>query len=430
MSKPFRIAIAGLGTVGAGVVKLIQQNGSLLASRAGRPLDIVAVCARDWKRDRGVKLDSYQWMDQPEKLLDVPGVDAVVELIGGSEGPARALVEKALGRGISVVTANKALLAHHGYELAALAESKNAALRYEGAVAAGIPIIKSLREGFSANRINAVYGILNGTCNYILTEMRVTGRDFADVLADAQKKGYAEADPTFDVDGIDAAHKLSILSALAFGIKPDYEALTVQGISRVSAQDIFHAQELGYRIKLLGITRRLDDTIVQSVEPCLVPEDRPISAVEGVYNAVFVESDFAGIGLSVGRGAGAGPTASAVVADLVDLARGLDLPTFGIPAQALKSAARGNAGDIVKRFYVHLIVLDQPGVLADTSAILRDHNVSLEAVMQRGRDPGNPVSIVLTTHKTRQADIQAAIARIEALAAIAAPPCLMRIEDF
>lgn len=430
MSKPLRIAIAGLGTVGAGVVRLLQAHHDLIAARAGRPLEIVAVSARDRARDRGVDLSSCEWVDRAEDLAARDDIDAVVELVGGAEGTARALVEGALSRGRDVVTANKALLAHHGHALAQQAERHGAALRYEAAVAGGIPVIKSVREGFSANEIKAVYGILNGTCNYILTEMRLTGRSFADVLADAQEKGYAEADPTFDVDGIDAAHKLCILSALAFGIKPDFEALSVQGIRHVSAQDILHAQELGYRIKLLGIARRMGDAVVQAVEPCLIPVDRPMSAVEGVFNAVFVDGDFVGTGLAAGRGAGAGPTASAVVADLIDLARGLRLPAFGVPAAALKDAVRGDAGEIVERFYVHMSVIDQPGVLADISAILRDHHVSLEVVLQRGRDPGKPVSIVLISHKVRQADIRAAIGHISGLATVCAPPCLIRIEDF
>lgn len=430
MSDSFRIGIAGLGTVGTGVVKLLQKHGTMIAARAGRPVEIVAVSARDRGKKREVSLSSYEWVEQAVALGDRKDLDAVIELIGGEEGEARALLERSLGNGISVVTANKALLARHGYGLAVLAEKNGACMMYEGAVAGGIPIIKALREGFAANELKAVYGILNGTCNYILTEMRETGRSFADVLKEAQKKGYAEADPGFDVDGVDAAHKLCLLSALAFGVKPKFETLRKQGIRKVTAADIAHAHELGYRIKLLGISRRLDGRIVQTVEPCLVPEGSTMGAVEGVFNAVFVEGDFVDTGLAVGRGAGQGPTASAVVADIIDLARGYKTPAFGIPASVLADAQWGDPGEQVGRFYIHLTVIDQPGVLADVTAIMRDYKVSIEAVQQRGRDPENPVSVVIITHNTRQADINEAVGKMGALRAVAAEPSLLRIENF
>ncbi|HRQ61437.1 MAG TPA: homoserine dehydrogenase, partial [Alphaproteobacteria bacterium] len=266
-SEPFRIALAGLGTVGAGVVKIVQKNGDLLAKRAGRPIEIVSISARDKNKDRGVDLSPYSWFDNAVQMADSNGVDAVVEMIGGSDGPALALTQTALGRGLHVVTANKAMLAHHGYELAKMAETNNAALMFEAAVAGGIPIIKSMREGYAANEIQAVYGILNGTCNYILTEMRETGRDFGDVLKDAQAKGYAEADPSFDVDGVDAGHKLCLLSALAFGTRPDFASLTMTGIRQINKTDIAFAGELGYRIKLLGIARRTNGRGIQLLEP-------------------------------------------------------------------------------------------------------------------------------------------------------------------
>jgi homoserine dehydrogenase len=428
--KKFRIALAGLGTVGAGVASLLEQNRALIGSRAGRAIEIAAVSARDRKKKRGVDLSGITWVNDAPALAEIEGIDAVVELIGGSEGPARKLVQASLKKGIPVVTANKALLAHHGYELAKLAEEKGAALKYEAAVAGGIPIIKALREGFAANNIKAVYGILNGTCNYILTEMRESGRDFHDVLADAQKKGYAEADPSFDIDGIDAAHKLCILSALAFGARPDFKKLKISGIRRITAKDIFYAQELGYRIKLLGSARRTAKGIVQTVEPCLVPIKSPMGAVDGVFNAVFIEGDFVGTGLSVGRGAGAGPTASAVVADLIDLARGFHVPAFGIPASRMKQGGWTDTSAIVSHFYLHLVVLDRPGVLADISAIMRDHEVSMEAVIQRGRDPDKPVSVVITSHAVAQSRIEQAVARIARLKSMADRPCLMRIEQF
>jgi len=431
MSAPFRIGIAGLGTVGRGVVKILQDNADIVATRAGRPIEIVAVSARDKKRDRGVKLSGYEWHDDPVALASVKGLDAVVEVMGGSEGSAKTLIEKSLAQGVSVVTANKALLALHGAELAAAADKSGAQLKFEAAVAGGIPIIKSVREGFAANKINAGLGILNGTCNYILTEMRETGRDFSDVLKEAQAKGYAEADPTFDVDGIDAAHKLCVLSALAFGLKPDFKALQVSGIRHITAADIAHAGELGYKIKLLGIARNVGGKIVQGVEPCLVPAGSSIGSVEGVYNAVYVDGDFVNTGLATGRGAGEGPTASAVVADLIDIARGFKVPAFGVPASALKSATASSGDDIiVSSYYLHVVVLDQPGVLADISAIMRDHKVSMESVLQRGHDPEKPVSVVIKSHKVKQADIKAAVAKIGALKSMASKPCLLRIENF
>jgi homoserine dehydrogenase len=430
VAKAFRIALAGLGTVGGGVVKALHDNAALIRARAGRPIEIAAVSARNKKKKRGIKLPDVPWVEDAAKLADIDGIDAVVELIGGSEGTARKLVEGSLKKGIGVVTANKALLAHHGYELAKLAENRGAPLKYEAAVAGGIPIIKALREGFAANNIRAVYGILNGTCNYILTEMRETGRDFGDVLRDAQAKGYAEADPSFDIDGIDAAHKLCVLSALAFGVRPDFKNLKISGIRRVTAKDIFFAQELGFRIKLLGSARQTDKGIVQSVEPCLVPIESPMGAVDGVFNAVFVEGDFVGTGLSVGRGAGAGPTASAVVADLIDLARGFDVPAFGIPAAKMKQGGWTGTDHLVSHFYLHVVVLDRPGVLADISAIMRDHDVSIETVIQRGRDPDKPVSVVITCHSVAQARIEKAVARIAKLRSMADKPSLMRIEKF
>ncbi|MCD8571257.1 MAG: homoserine dehydrogenase [Alphaproteobacteria bacterium] len=429
MTEPFRIALAGLGTVGTGVIKIVQQNQNLLARRAGRPIEIVSVSARDKNKDRGVDLSPYSWMDNAVQMADSNNVDAVVEMIGGSDGPALALTQTALGRGLHVVTANKAMLAHHGFELAKMAEDNKACLAYEAAVAGGIPIIKSMREGYAANEIQAVYGILNGTCNYILTEMRETGRDFADVLKDAQEKGYAEADPSFDVDGVDAGHKLCILSALAFGTKPDFASLKMTGIRQINKTDIAFAGELGYRIKLLGTARRVAAKVMQVLEPCLVPQSSPLGSVEGVYNAVMVEGDFVKTGISEGRGAGEGPTASAIVADIIDIARGFRVPTFGVPANDLKKADWADINDTVNSYYMRLTVLDQPGVIADVSAILRDHRISIEGFIQRGRDPGQPVPVVITTHETRHGDVLAACDAIEKLEFSVEKPCLMRVEN-
>ncbi len=429
MSKPFRVGLAGLGTVGAGVVKLLVQNADLIAQRAGRKIEIAAVSAKDKKRNRGVDLSSFAWIDKAQDLASYDGLDAVVELIGGSDGSAKALVEASLKNKRHVVTANKALLAQHGYELAVLAEAGDVCLKYEAAVAGGIPIIKAMRESFAGNRIKSVYGILNGTCNYILTEMRETGRNFDDVLKEAQAKGYAEADPSFDVDGIDAAHKLCILTAIAFGVKPDFGSIEIQGIRHIDSTDIAYAKEFGYRIKLLGVAREMDGKIMQVMEPCLVPIESPIGTVEHAYNAVYVEGDFVDMPLLTGRGAGEGPTASSVVSDIIDLARGVKIPTFGIPASKLKSGVRADIGETINSYYLRMNVIDQPGVIADVSAILRDKRISIEGLMQRGRDPGQPVPIVITSHETRHADMLEAVDLIAKLKCCVEKPCLMAIEE-
>ena len=430
MASNLRIGIAGLGTVGAGVVKILQSHGADIARRAGQDIVITAVHARNAKKDRGVDLSAYGWEKDIAALATRDDVDVVVELIGGEDGDAKALVENSLKNKKHVVTANKALLAKHGLALAKLAEDNGVSLNFEASVAGGIPIIKALREGFAGNKIEGIYGILNGTCNYILTELRETGRDFGDVLKEAQEKGYAEADPTFDVDGIDAAHKLTILSALAFGVKPDFANIDITGIRKITANDIEFAKELGCRIKLLGIARDIGGRIAQSLEPCLVPIDAPMGTVEGVFNAVFVEGDFVDGAMLEGRGAGQGPTASAVVADLIDLARGYYLPAFGLPVSQLKDAQWAGAKDIVSGQYINLTVTDQPGVIADVSAILRDFGISIESMIQRGRDPGQPVSVVITTHECSREAIRAASAKIAALKSVAAPPTVLRIERF
>lgn len=429
MTDVFKVAIAGLGTVGTGVVKILQNHKELIEKRAGKRIEITAVNARSRGKDRGVDLSRYQWVDDANAFATMDNVDAVIELVGGSDGMALSLAKNALANQKHVVTANKALLAHHGYELAERAEINGVNLSFEAAVAGGIPIIKAMREGFAANDVKAVYGILNGTCNYILTEMRETGRDFAEVLKDAQELGYAEADPSFDIDGVDAGHKLCLLTALAFGTKPDFSSLEMTGIRHINATDIAFASELGYRIKLLGIARRYENGgIMQIVEPCLVPLHSTLGTVEGVYNAVHVEGDFVKTGHLVGRGAGEGPTASAVVADIIDIARGQRIPTFGVPAKSLRTAKWVDIGDTVNTYYVRMNVLDQPGVLADVSAVLRDHNVSIEAFLQRGRDPGQPVPLVMTTHETKHRDMTKACQKIEKLKAVLEKPCLIPIE--
>jgi homoserine dehydrogenase len=429
MASPLKIAIAGLGTVGAGVVKLLADNGELLAQRCGRPLVITAVSARDKARKRGVDLGNAKWFDDAAALAAEADAEIVLELIGGSDGVAKRVCEAAIGRGRSVVTANKALLAVHGTALARAAEEKGVSLCYEASVAGGIPVIKALREGLAANRIVRIYGILNGTCNYILTQMRRTGRPFAEVLAEAQKLGYAEADPSFDVDGIDAAHKLAILAGLAFGAAVNFAGVHIEGIRHISPLDLEFAKELGYRLKLLGIARMTEHGIEQRVHPCLVPIETPIAAVEDVFNAVVAEGNFAGRTVFEGRGAGAGPTASAVVADLVDLARGRRTPTFGVPVSALALPPVSPMERRVGAYYIRLMVVDRPGVIADVTAALRDENVSLESMLQRGRSPDEMVPVVLTTHDTEEAGMNRALRRIQALNAVLEPPCAIRIEN-
>lgn len=428
MTRPLSIGIAGLGTVGGGVLTMLRQNADLIAARAGRAIAVTAVSARDRTRDRGMDLSGLRWYDDPVALAGDANVDVVVEVIGGSEGPAKALVEAAMAAGKPVVTANKALLAVHGAALATAAEKAGVILAFEAAVAGGIPAIKALREGLAGNRISRVAGILNGTCNYILTVMRERGREFAEVLADAQKLGYAEADPAFDVDGIDAAHKLAILAALAFGRPVNFGSVYVEGIRRISALDIAFANELGYRIKLLGIARATEAGIETRVHPCMVPQSAPIARVDGVFNAVVAEGDFVGRVMLEGRGAGAGPTASAVVADLIDIARGRATPVWGAASGALSSAPSVPMSAHVGAYYLRLMVVDRPGVIADVTAVLRDAGISLESMLQRGRSPGEAVPVVMVTHETGEAAMLGALERIAALGAVLEPPALIRIE--
>ncbi len=428
MTRPLSIGVAGLGTVGTGVLRLLRDNAELVAARAGRPIAVTAVSARDRTRARGVPTAGLRWYDDPAALAVAPALDVGVELIGGAEGPARELVQAALAAGKPVVTANKALLAVHGAALAQQAGETGAALAFEAAVAGGIPAIKALREGLAGNRISRIAGILNGTCNYILSAMRERGREFADVLAEAQRLGYAESDPSFDVDGIDAAHKLAILAALAFNRPVDFAAVHIEGIRAVSALDIAFAAELGYRIKLLGIARRTEAGIESRVHPCMVPQAAPIARVDGVLNAVVAEGDFVGRVMLEGRGAGAGPTASAVVADLIDLARGRATPVWGAEAAMLADLPAVPMSAHVGAYYLRLMVVDRPGVIADVTAALRDAGVSLESMLQRGRAPGEAVPVVLVTHESNEAAMHRALDQIAAFDTVLEPPALIRIE--
>ncbi|HSG56040.1 MAG TPA: homoserine dehydrogenase, partial [Paracoccaceae bacterium] len=417
LRPPLRIALAGLGTVGAGVIRLLETNGELIAARAGRAIEVAAVSARNRTKDRGIDLSPFAWEDDMAALALRDDVDVVVELVGGSDGPALALARHALGGGKALVTANKAMIAHHGMELAELAETRGVALKFEAAVAGGIPVLKGLGEGAAANRIERLYGILNGTCNYILTQMESTGADFADVLKEAQELGYAEADPTFDVEGVDAAHKLAILAALAFGTQVDFASVDVSGISRIRAADIAQADALGYVIRLVGMAepQNADDArhLFQRVQPVLVAKSHPLAAVDGPTNAVVAEGNFVGRLLFQGRGAGDGPTASAVVADLIDIARGNVTAPFSLPVALLAKSEPADPGHRQVRAYMRFTVADRPGVLAEITAAMRDAGVSIESMIQHGSpdDAGlDPVLVAIVSHEGPESAISAALA--------------------
>ena len=429
MTEPLRIALAGLGTVGVGVVKLLAANRDLITRRAGRPITIVAVSSRDRARDRGVDLGGFDWVDDATQLAERSDVDAVVELIGGSDGPALTLARRTIDAGRAFVTANKAMIAHHGLELAEAAERAGTALKYEAAVAGGIPVIKGLREGAAANEIAQVYGILNGTCNYILTTMEAEGRDFGAVLADAQALGYAEADPAFDVDGIDAAHKLSILASLSFGTRLDFAAVTTTGIRDILAGDIAQAKALGYRVRLVGRAEAVEGKLLQSVQPCLVPVSHPLAHVAGAMNAVVAEGNFVGRLFFEGRGAGEGPTASAVVADLIDIARGEYGPAFAMPIASLADPGRADTGSRIGRFYLRFTVADRPGVLAEITAAMRDAGVSIESMIQRGEAPDGGVLLVMTTHAGPERAVANTVAALANSPSLVGRPMVMPILD-
>lgn len=429
MSNSLRIAIAGLGTVGAGTVQVLTEHRDLIAQRGGRPVEIVAVSAKSRTKDRGVSLDVYDWYDDPVAMARDADVDMVLELIGGEDGPAKAVCEAAIAAERHVVTANKALVAVHGGALAAAAESAGVSLKYEAAIAGGIPVVKALREGLAGNAVTRVYGILNGTCNYILTEMREERLSYETVLAAAQKLGYAEAEPSVDVDGIDAAHKLALLASLAFGTKVNFAGVYTEGIRKVALEDIDYAEEFGYRIKLLGSARMTGHGLEQRVYPCMVSKDAPIAHVEGAYNAVVAHGDFVDDTLYQGRGAGAGPTASAVVADVIDVARGFAVPTFGVTAATLSDAEAAQIERHRGAYYIRLMVSDEPGVIAAVTAVFRDEGVSIGSMLQRGRSQTEAVPVVLTTHECEEAAMRRTLVRIEALDSVVEEPTMIRIES-
>lgn len=432
-TPPLRIAIAGLGTVGAGVIRLLGTNRELIAARAGRGIEVVAVSARDRTKDRGIDIAGYAWEDDMTALADRDDVDVVVELVGGSDGPALACSRAALGAGKGLVTANKAMIAHHGLALAEQAEAVKSPLKFEAAVAGGIPVVKGLREGTSANALTTIYGILNGTCNYILSEMEATGADFAETLAEAQRLGYAEADPTFDVEGVDAAHKLSILSAIGFGARIDFDAVHVTGITQVRAADIAQADALGFVIRLIAqvdVEKGADgkEQLLQRVRPCLVAKDHPLAPVDGPTNAVVAEGNFSGRLLFQGAGAGDGPTASAVVADLIDIARGEVGAPFSMPVAQLAALPPAEPGHRMERTYLRFTVKDRPGVLAEITAAMRDADVSIESLIQPGRArEGGEVLVAMVTHEGPEGNISKALKLLEGSESLTDTPLVLPI---
>ena len=429
--EPLKLGIAGLGTVGTGLLQLLEAHGSKLADQLHRPVEVVAVSARNQGKDRGVSMAGMRWIEDPVALAGDPGIDCFVELIGGEDGVAKRAVEVALTSRKHVVTANKALLAHHGFELAQLAEKHNVALNFEAAVAGGIPAIKTVRESLVGNQVRRVSGILNGTCNYILSKMQEERRPFADVLKEAQAAGYAEADPTFDIGGFDAAHKLTLLTSLVFGTRVAFDQIHIEGIQSITAADIDAADELGYRIKLLGVAVLTDSGIESRVTPVMIPIEAAIAGVSGVTNAVSLDADFAGNLLLVGPGAGARATASAVASDIVDIAAGFVLPPFGVPSSRLKPHTKAKLGQHQGGYYIRFSAYDKPGVMAAITKRMAEQDVSLDSIVQRGPrgTPGALANIVIITHETTEAAIRTALDAIEADGKVAERPQMIRIEE-
>ncbi|NBN62482.1 homoserine dehydrogenase [Microvirga tunisiensis] len=439
MASALRLGVAGLGTVGASLVRLLTKNGAALARKCGRPVVLTAVSARDRTRDRGVDLSGFTWFDDPVELARSGEIDVFVELIGGASGPAEASVRAAIASGKHVVTANKALLARHGVELAGLAERAGVSLNYEAAVAGGIPIVKTLREAMAGNSVARVYGILNGTCNYILTRMEREGLSFAECLADAQRLGYAEADPTFDIEGNDTAHKLALLTSLAFGCKISADDIYLEGITSITTADIRAADELGYRIKLLGVAQKTDSGIEQRVHPTMVPKSSAIARIDGVLNAVAVDGDFVGEIVLVGPGAGGDATASSVASDIADIARGDVAPALGSPSDELVDYTRAGMRRHEGGYYIRLSVFDRPGAFATIARAMADANISLESIVQRRAEaPGlsdrgagegtEPQPVILITYETTEAAVKEALEAIVARGVVADAPQMIRIE--
>ncbi|WP_105437572.1 homoserine dehydrogenase [Neorhizobium sp. T25_13] len=435
MADALKVGIAGLGTVGASLVRIIQTRANELATTCGRAIEITAVTARDRSRDRGIDISGITWFDTPEKMANEADIDVFVELMGGASGAAADSVKAALTRGLHVVTANKALLAASGVELAKIAEEKSVLLNFEAAVAGGIPVIKALRESLTGNTVSRVYGIMNGTCNYILTRMEKEGLSFADCLKEAQRLGYAEADPTFDIEGNDTAHKLAILTTLAFGTQIAADEIYLEGISNISIEDIHAAADLGYRIKLLGVAQLTDSGIEQRVHPTMVPHDSVIAQVDGVTNAVAIESDILGELLMVGPGAGGNATASAVLGDIADIAKSSPgaqrVPVLGTPAASLAPYKRARMQSHEGGYFIRLTVADRTGVFASIAARMAENGISLESIMQRAKPDAaadTPKTIILVTHATMEDSIRKAVDAIKAESYLVGEPQVIRIE--
>ena len=433
--KVIKVGLLGMGTVGGGVFEVLKTNGDEIARRAGCRIEVVRIAALDVERVRALAGPSIPVSDRPQDIIDDPAVDVLVEVMGGT-GLAREIVLAAIARGKQVVTANKALLAVHGNEIFGRAQEAGVIVAFEAAVAGGIPIVKALREGLAANRIDMLAGIINGTTNFILSEMRDKGLSFADALAQAQALGYAEADPTFDIEGVDAAHKATLLASMAFGVPVQFDGAYIEGISKLAAEDFAYADRLGYRIKLLGIARKRDEGIELRVHPTLIPEQRLLANVEGAMNAVWVKGNAVGETLYYGPGAGKLPTASAVVADLVDVARMMGcqeaqrVPYLAFRQDQLQTLPVLPASAMQTAYYLRIRVKDEPGVLADITRILADQGVSIEAMIQRKPDAGaDSTDIILTTHLTVEAKVDEAIRRIEALSSVPSPVVRLRVEQ-
>lgn len=426
MTKPLRLGIAGLGTVGVGVIKIIQNKLPLLEARTGRKILISAISAQSKTKDRGIDLSSYQWESDPISLATREDIDVFIELIGGHEGVAKEAVGLAISKGKDVVTANKALLAHHGHELALKAEKNGAALRFEAAVAGGIPVIKSLTEGLAGNTINRVMGVMNGTCNYILTRMESAGLSYEEVFSEADKLGYLEADPNLDIGGIDAAHKLSILSSLAFGTEINFAEVELDGIDKITIDDIKQAADMGFRIKLLGVSQITGSGLEQRMSPCLVPKDSPLGQLEGGTNMIVIEGDQAGQIMLCGAGAGERPTASAVVSDVVDLARGIRLATFGQPAKILQKVSSSKS-QTPAPYYLRLLIHDEPGALAKITKILSQYNVSIDRMRQYGHEDEN-APVLIVTHEIKHENLMRAIKELPNTEVLVSQPVAIRIE--
>ncbi|AZB63234.1 homoserine dehydrogenase [Cereibacter sphaeroides] len=427
MAAPLRLGIAGLGTVGIGVVKIIQRHADLIAARAGRPVTITAVCARDRSKNRDADLSGYAWETDAVALAERTDIDVFVEVMGGSEGAARASTEAALAAGKDVVTANKALLAHHGQALAEMAEAAGLAIRFEAAVAGGIPVIKALTEGLAGNQMRRVMGVMNGTCNYILTRMETAGLPYDHVFEEARQLGYLEADPNLDVGGIDAGHKLSLLASIAFGTRVSFDDVQLEGIGQISIDDIRHAGDLGFRIKLLGVAQVSGRGLEQRMTPCLVPADSPLGQLQGGTNMVVLEGDAVGQIVLRGPGAGEGPTASAVMGDVIDLARGLRLPTFGRPATSLVEAVPAKVAAPAP-WYLRMTLLDKPGALAKIATALGEAGISIDRMRQYGHEGGH-APVLIVTHKASRDDISHAISRFGATGVLVGEPVAIRIEE-